>query len=178
MLCAMTLVLAALGALGVWPPGDRPQRRLFDTRGVMMELAFPDRPRGVYAFSGDFTLNDLGRPLAKSDSGVYVNEKATTPLRIRPAKDGIGVRLTPLSGAAELALGRKMNLCRANESDLMLLPGIGPVRARALAAYIRYAESIETLQDLEKAPGVGPETIRGLAPWARLDNCERPRETP
>ena len=174
----MTLVLAALGVLGVWPPGDRPQGRPFDSNGVIMELALPDRPRGLYAFPGDFTLNGLGRALADSGNGIYTHAEVLRPLRVRQAESGSGIRLTPLSGAAELALGLKMNLCRASEVDLTLLPGIGPVRARHLAAYIRHAESIQTLQDLSKAPGIGPETIRGLEPWVRLGNCERPRETP
>jgi DNA uptake protein ComE-like DNA-binding protein len=137
VLCVMTLVLTALGALGVWPSVDRTESRPFESDVVMMEVSPPNRPQGIYAFFGD----------------SYIGEERFS------------------SGAAELALGRKMDLCRARVSDLTLLPGIGPKRARFLAAYIKYAEKIETIEDLAEAPGIGPETIAGLKPWAKLNAC-------
>ena len=143
VLCMMTVVLAALGVFGVWPFGDGAGTRPFDSDFVMAELSPPDRPRGVYAFQRG---DDIG---------------------------AVAFNTASLSGSAELALGRKMNLCGARAADLVLLPGIGPKRARSLAAYIRRVESIEALDDLAEAPGIGPETVAGLRPWARIKDCMR-----
>ncbi len=178
VLCVMTLVLAAMGVFGVWPPGDGPGLRPFDSDGVMMEISLPDRPRGVYAFPGDFSNKDLAEALPGVIVFVSENEELLSPHRIRRGIGEDRCHLSSLSGAAELALGRKMNLCRARALDLMLLPGIGPKRARALAAHIRRAGSIKTIDDLAKAPGIGPETVAGLQPWARTGDCERAEKTP
>lgn len=63
-----------------------------------------------------------------------------------------------------LLYGGALDLNRAGEDALTVLPGIGAVRARAIAQ----ARPFASLAELEEVPGIGPATRAGLAGWVRL----------
>lgn len=65
----------------------------------------------------------------------------------------------PAAGAARLLWGLPLDLNREDERSLEALPGIGPTRARAIAASRPFCR----LSDLARVPGIGPRTIRRLA---------------
>lgn len=65
----------------------------------------------------------------------------------------------PRTGAARLLWGLPLDLNREDVRALEALPGIGPTRARAIAAARPYCRPA----DLAKVPGIGPITLRGLA---------------
>jgi len=65
----------------------------------------------------------------------------------------------PQSGATRLLWGLPLDLNREDERTLQVLPGIGPTRARAIAAARPYCRPA----DLERVPGIGPATLRRLA---------------
>ena len=59
----------------------------------------------------------------------------------------------------------RIDLNRAPVPELMVLPGIGPERARAVVLHrVRYGPFTH-LPDLLQVDGIGPETLAGLRPW-------------
>ena len=76
------------------------------------------------------------------------------------------VERAPMPPRIAYALGRPIDLSRASEEDLVLLPGIGPARARAIVRHRENNGGIESLAELEEVRGIGPKTLsrlRGLA---------------
>jgi DNA uptake protein ComE-like DNA-binding protein len=99
-------------------------------------------------------------------------------LVLRAVSDGDVVppreaRALPTTGAARLLYGAKLDPNREPPEVLALLPGIGPARARAIAA----ARPLCSLADLDAVSGIGPVTLRWLAASLAFDdlprNCER-----
>lgn len=76
-----------------------------------------------------------------------------------------------LRGPARLLFGRGLDPNRADLATLEVLPGIGPVRAAALAR-AREGRYFCGLADLGRVKGIGPKTREALAPW--LEFTERP----
>jgi competence protein ComEA len=68
----------------------------------------------------------------------------------------------PLRGPARVLFGLALDPNRADAATLETLPGIGPVRARAVVA-ARAERPFERLEDLRRVPGIGPVTLAGLA---------------
>ncbi len=60
--------------------------------------------------------------------------------------------------------GVPVDLNSASEADLVALPGIGPVRARAILAYRREAGPFAAVSDLERVPGFSHNLAARLAP--------------
>jgi competence protein ComEA len=65
----------------------------------------------------------------------------------------------PRSGAARLLWGLPLDLNQEDPRTLEALPGIGPARARAIAAARPFCRP----SDLGRVPGIGPATLRRLA---------------
>jgi len=68
-----------------------------------------------------------------------------------------------------LLFGQRLDPNRATASDLVLLPGVGPVRAAAIAEHAA-REPFARLADLERVRGVGPRTAQQLAPWLEFSS--------
>lgn len=77
----------------------------------------------------------------------------------------------PVSGGARLVCGLPLDLNAARPEDLEVLPGIGPVRARAIAE----ARPFAALAEVERVPGVGPRTLEAIAPWVELGTTDGQR---
>jgi competence protein ComEA len=77
--------------------------------------------------------------------------------RLRPHVRFSGTR------ADNIAVGTsKVSLNRASETELATLPGIGPVRARAIVENRTRHGPFRTLDDLARVPGIGPATLERL----------------
>ena len=55
----------------------------------------------------------------------------------------------------------KVNINTADEATLMLLKGIGEVKARAIIAY-RETQPFETIEDVMKVSGIGEKTFEDI----------------
>lgn len=68
--------------------------------------------------------------------------------------------------APELApfYGLAMNINRATERDLTLLPGIGPVLAGRITAKRGELGGFADVRDLREVPGIGEKTLAALMP--------------
>ena len=64
----------------------------------------------------------------------------------------------PLRGAARLLWGAPLDLNREDPAALEVLAGIGPTRARAIAAGRPFCR----VSDLDRVPGIGPRTLLRL----------------
>lgn len=73
----------------------------------------------------------------------------------------------PLQGPARLLFGMRLDANRATPSALEVLPGIGPVRAAAIAAE-RCRRPFAELSEIEGVRGIGPRTRAGLQPWLEV----------
>lgn len=75
---------------------------------------------------------------------------------------------SPLRGAPRLLFGQRLDPNRAAPGALEALPGIGPVRAAAIAAE-RCRRPFASAAELERVHGVGPRTRLALEPWLEVE---------
>ena len=73
-----------------------------------------------------------------------------------------------LHGAQRLLFGGRLDPNRAGRQELMLLPGIGPARAAAIAAE-RTQRAFRSVEELDRVPGIGPRTLEKLRPWLQIE---------
>lgn len=76
-------------------------------------------------------------------------------------------RFAPAVPAPPLGRGGaagRVSLNTATEAQLAQLPGIGPVRARAIVADRRTNGRYRSLEELARVPGIGPTTLAALRP--------------
>ncbi len=81
--------------------------------------------------------------------------------------------LPDLRGPARRVFGLPIDANRADPATLETLPGIGPVRARAIVRE-RARRPFSSVADLARVRGVGPHTLGRLAPWLTVGH--RPGE--
>jgi comEA protein len=61
-----------------------------------------------------------------------------------------------------------LDLNQADEEELALLPGIGPVRARAIVEYRREHGDFTSVEELTRVKGLGPKTVQRIADMLRI----------
>ncbi|MCP4196156.1 MAG: helix-hairpin-helix domain-containing protein [Proteobacteria bacterium] len=84
-----------------------------------------------------------------------------------------GLRKTVrLGGALRLIVGIGLDVNNDGFEDLVLLPGIGPAKAKQIIDYRKKSGFIETSRELEKIRGIGPATVERLSPWLEWPNIE------
>jgi len=64
------------------------------------------------------------------------------------------------------------NLNRDPATRIEEIPGIGPVRSKAIARHRRRHGPYERYQDLKNVHGIGPETIEKIKPYSKLREKE------
>jgi competence protein ComEA len=79
-------------------------------------------------------------------------------------------------GAHDAPAALRPDLNAAPERHLLLLPGIGPSRARAIVEDRTRNGPFASATDLERVKGIGPATASALAALVRAP--ERPRDGP
>ncbi len=57
---------------------------------------------------------------------------------------------------------RSIDVNRAGQAQLLLLPGIGPQKAQAIMAYREEHGPFTVAEDLLEVPGIGPATLSDL----------------
>ncbi|MHC4608346.1 MAG: ComEA family DNA-binding protein [Planctomycetota bacterium] len=83
---------------------------------------------------------------------------------IQAVAGGIEAARAPASPRLPPALVPDVN--RAPEGVLMLLPRVGPARARAIVRERERGGPFASIADLERVRGLGPVTVAGLLPLA------------
>jgi competence ComEA-like helix-hairpin-helix protein len=141
--------------------------RIRTERGGFASLAELDSVPGVgpallAAIGPHLTLGDTGRVRRGRPSGggraqSTLPESPRSPLVVGPPK-GSQSASPPLRPAAP-----PIRLNSASELDLVALPGIGPVRAKAILAYRQGNGPFASVWDLENVPGLSRRLVRQLA---------------
>jgi len=62
----------------------------------------------------------------------------------------------------------KVNINEASIEELEILPGIGPVKARAIVEYRRKRGGFKKVEELLEVPGIGPKTLEKLRPYVEV----------
>jgi hypothetical protein len=76
-----------------------------------------------------------------------------------------------LRGPARLLFGLTLDLNRANEQALEVLPRIGPRRAAAIV-HAREEAAFTSVAELARVRGIGAKTIEGLSGWVGVGGSE------
>lgn len=109
--------------------------------------------------------------LSMSGAGAIVDQRAPEWMKLDPLTHPFGLTLPGTSPAdvaeepAEPELPRPVHLDRARESELLLLPGIGPVTARRILALRDSLGTIDRPEELLAVKGIGPKRLEQLRPW-------------
>ncbi|MBI3185117.1 MAG: helix-hairpin-helix domain-containing protein [Myxococcales bacterium] len=88
-------------------------------------------------------------------------------------KDGVarcegGPPLTPAPAGAGLTVGLKLDLNRATEHELGLVPGIGPKLARELVSARGARGGFKSWDEVDDVPGVGGAKLEALRSAAEI----------
>ncbi len=75
------------------------------------------------------------------------------------------VRVESMVGAARLVCGVGLDLNRATQEDLVLLPGIGQKRARQIVEFREANGPYSEPADLVRIKGIGEKTVERIRPW-------------
>ncbi len=70
---------------------------------------------------------------------------------------------------SRLAEGGRIDLNRATEEDLQLLPGIGPARSRDIVEHREQHGPFPTVEALREVHGIGPVTLERLHPYLEVE---------
>ena len=70
----------------------------------------------------------------------------------------------------------EVNINSATQSELEMLQGIGPAKAKAIIEYREKNGSFESVNDLEKVNGIGSETIKQLGDNVTVGEYEGAKE--
>ena len=73
--------------------------------------------------------------------------------------DTIGIVLTTGNSSGN---GGKININKADETQLQALPGVGPAKAQAIIAYRTEVGKFQTIDDLKKVSGIGEKSFERL----------------
>ncbi len=77
------------------------------------------------------------------------------------------------STSADSTSAGKIDINRAVAADLEALPGIGPVKARAIVEYRIRNGPFAKASDIQNVTGIGPKTFERIAPLLTVDNAEK-----
>jgi len=81
--------------------------------------------------------------------------------------DALRMAGVPADEAALSGWSQPIDVNMADETSLMLLPGVGPVRAAAIVQARRTGGAFSDLDDLDRVTGMSRNVIDGLRPFAR-----------
>ncbi|MBL8958014.1 MAG: helix-hairpin-helix domain-containing protein [Myxococcaceae bacterium] len=74
----------------------------------------------------------------------------------------------PLSAAQTLTAGGRLDLNRATEEELALVPGVGPKLAKAIADERRRRGGFKSWDEVDQVPGVGDHKLDALKATAEI----------
>ncbi|MBP8645407.1 MAG: helix-hairpin-helix domain-containing protein [Syntrophobacteraceae bacterium] len=137
---------------------------------VVFELAGDIANPGIYSADGPrVTLLDalrMGGGLKGGDLWEIPPEHQSTEIRngrkihvSRSSSHAWTVRLELMNARTCLILGNKLDLNRASEEELALIPGMHPEFASAIVRR-RAREPWRGIEELQEIPGVGPKTVQ------------------
>jgi competence protein ComEA len=107
--------------------------------------------------SADSTAINLAAPLRDGEHLVIPEIGEALP-----TQPGSSATAQVSKTTASFSLENPLNINTASQSELELLPGIGPTRASAIIAYREANGPFKQIQDIQNVPGIGPSTFQNL----------------
>lgn len=133
-------------------------------RGGFRSVAEVDSVPGI----GEAMLARIAPHLAFGDTNRVRGRGGAGARSVAPAAPPAPVVIVPKAGperlSGDLGPGVRVRVNSASESELVALPGIGQVKAKAIIAYRQANGPFASVKDLEKVPGMTPNIVRRLAP--------------
>jgi len=112
------------------------------------------------------------RPLARalpSDCPAPKGVRPGTRITVERAVDGrCALEQAPMPAMRKILLGLKLDPNLATESDLEVLPGIGPALAKRIAIELATNGPFDSVEDLLRVKGIGPKTLERIRPFLAL----------
>ena len=150
------------------PPNEIPQTLLVDVKGAV-------RYPGVYTLEeGQRIVNAIemagGYTEQANPSHINHAQKLQDEMVIYIPKIGEVlsesieqlIQIPQQSSSTSTSSSGKVNLNKAEESELTTLPGIGPSKAKAIIQYRIEQGTFQTIDDLKKVTGIGEKTFEQL----------------
>lgn len=132
---------------------------------------------GVYVFNGReadvreaLQRAGLDRPERRWPARRVLAEPVASgrEIRVSCAEDEpCRARVRPADAALRLALGKPLDLNRASEADLLLIPGMKPDVASAIVRK-RREHAWKGLDQLQSVRGVGPKSVERWSPYLEI----------
>lgn len=95
----------------------------------------------------------------KDEMVIYIPAKGEAPAALPNSHTSGGEAPAPGNAAQNQA---KVNLNKADETQLQTLPGIGPSKAKAIIEYREKSGPFKTIEDLKNISGIGDKTFEKL----------------
>lgn len=126
-----------------------------------------ETPEGVHHAEADQRMRDLELAAALGRKGVWARSDPERLIALRAERRAESAQLQEIRDdlrATAAPTGDPPNLNAAARDELLLLPGIGSVRAQMIIDHRPYND----FDDLLKIKGIGPATVNTLRRHARL----------
>jgi competence protein ComEA len=89
--------------------------------------------------------------------------------------DRVGTRPSQLD--RDSTGGHRVDINKANRTELMQLPGIGPSRADKILSYRNTKGGFQNIDDLRGVEGIGDATMARIRPWLTVEAGEAEENT-
>jgi competence ComEA-like helix-hairpin-helix protein len=122
------------------------------------------------------TIQGILRELGPSHQVKWAGCHALIPCgsTIRVVRGSSIVSIGTIPGSRLVAAGRKVDVNRADATDLASVPGIGPVTAERIVTERDRRGGFGNLEDLRQVRGIGEKKLATMAQWLRVGPVAHP----
>ncbi len=180
---ALTLLIASLAVYGGFMFHDRhllpdPPLPWGDQRPgrIVVEVTGKRGADGIYFLPETAAVAELAKitgsdvPTAEDGSAkaLFLSGSA-----LSVSVEGGVLKIADMSAVKRLALGLPIDLNRASEEELLLLPGIGAKMAAQIVQLRRSRGKFEELEELKAIPGIKEKKLRQLEKYLTVGNYDQ-----
>ena len=159
------LSLSILGGTDLWIPAEHPAAgscmyEIFED-GVCLGTVFCDRPQ---------SLEGMLQKLGHGRGGKLTGFDRPVPCgsSVWLSKNSTALTVRAITGGKLMAAGGKIDVNRAQASDLAWVSGIGPTLAERIVQEREHRNGFARLSDLRTIRGIGEKKWHALAQWLEI----------
>lgn len=126
---------------------------------------------GIYTFYSEPTVKELFERAGASKypllSDKILNQRITTGTKVIIGRQGESaqVHLVPMTNSERFLLGIPMPVNSVTQSDLDLIPGVGPHLASRIIAFRNTRGPLQNVAELGQVPGIGEIKFKKISPY-------------